>query len=191
MTAPLNGYTVVDLSSGIAGGYATKILADGGADVIKVESPEGDPLRRWSASGAAIPDGHDGALFTFLAGGKRSVVADDPATVEPLIAGAILVNALGDMGGLGMQKVRHLARLPVELVLFVTDILDAVADDPVHTTHVFVEFGLVGQAHLAADHHPVRRGKGFASDTRIRLLGQESIEDGIGNTVADLVRVPL
>ena len=29
MTAPLNGYTVVDLSSGIAGGYATKILADG------------------------------------------------------------------------------------------------------------------------------------------------------------------
>ncbi|MCB0929608.1 MAG: CoA transferase [Mycobacterium sp.] len=88
MTAPLNGYTVVDLSSGIAGGYATKILADGGADVIKVESPEGDPLRRWSASGAAIPDGHDGALFTFLAGGKRSVVADDPATVEPLIAGA-------------------------------------------------------------------------------------------------------
>ncbi len=70
------GYTVVDLSTGIAGAYCTKLLADGGADVIKVESPEGDPLRSWSASGATIPAGGDGALFSFLAGAKRSVVAD-------------------------------------------------------------------------------------------------------------------
>lgn len=67
---PLSGYTVVDLSSGIAGAYCTKILSDGGARVVKVESPEGDPLRRWSASGA-----EGGALFSFLAGGKHSVVA--------------------------------------------------------------------------------------------------------------------
>ena len=80
-TPPLSGFVVVDLSSGIAGAYATKLLADGGADVVKVEPPEGDPLRRWSASGAAIPDGEDGALFAHLAASKRSVVADpdDPA----------------------------------------------------------------------------------------------------------------
>ncbi len=82
MNPPLTGYTVVDLSSGIAGGYATKILADGGADVIKVEAPEGDPLRGWSASGTA-----PGALFAFLAGGKRSVIADRQL-LDRLLAGA-------------------------------------------------------------------------------------------------------
>ncbi|MBU9766004.1 CoA transferase [Mycobacterium sp. TNTM28] len=79
MTAPLDGYTVIDLSSGIAGAYATRLLADGGADVIKVEAPEGDPLRRWSASGADIGTDADGALFAFLAGGKRSVALDPGA----------------------------------------------------------------------------------------------------------------
>jgi crotonobetainyl-CoA:carnitine CoA-transferase CaiB-like acyl-CoA transferase len=88
---PLNGYTVVDLCSGIAGAYCTKLLADGGARVIKVESPQGDPLRRWSASGAAIENGGDGALFGFLAGSKHSVVADpeaDAAFVDDLLAAA-------------------------------------------------------------------------------------------------------
>ncbi|MGV0745977.1 CaiB/BaiF CoA transferase family protein [Mycolicibacterium sp. XJ870] len=82
MSSPLTGYSVVDLTSGIAGAYATRILSDGGADVVKVEAPEGDPLRLWSASGAAIPpDGH-GALFSFLAGAKRSVVIDPAAPVD-------------------------------------------------------------------------------------------------------------
>ncbi|OBI83517.1 CoA transferase [Mycobacterium sp. E740] len=72
----LDEYTVVDLSSGIAGAYCTKLLADGGATVVKVESPEGDSLRRWSASGAAIESGGDGALFSFLACSKHSVVVD-------------------------------------------------------------------------------------------------------------------
>jgi crotonobetainyl-CoA:carnitine CoA-transferase CaiB-like acyl-CoA transferase len=73
---PLAGLRVVDLSSWIGGAYCTKLLADGGAEVIKVESPEGDPLRRWSASGAPIPTESDGALFNFLHASKRSVVVD-------------------------------------------------------------------------------------------------------------------
>ncbi|BBY14899.1 CaiB/BaiF CoA transferase family protein [Mycolicibacterium litorale] len=88
---PLDGFRVVDLSTGIAGAYCTKLFADGGAEVVKVESPEGDPLRGWSASGADT--GGDGALFSYLACSKRSVVADpadssDSAFVDDLLASA-------------------------------------------------------------------------------------------------------
>ena len=95
-TAPLSGLRVVDLSSWIAGAYCTKLLADGGADVVKVEDPGGDPLRRWSASGAVIAPGGDGALFNFLGASKESVVVDvnggDPGgPMERLLAAADLV----------------------------------------------------------------------------------------------------
>lgn len=88
---PLDGFRVVDLSTGIAGAYCTKLLVDGGAEVVKVEPPAGDPLRRWSASGADT--GGDGALFSYLACSKHSVVADpaessDIAFVEDLLASA-------------------------------------------------------------------------------------------------------
>src|SRR5690242_1314740 len=88
---PLSGYHVVDLSSGIGGAYCTKLLADGGAEVVKLEPPQGDPLRRWSASGADIGESADGALFSYLACSTHSVVADpegDTEFVDALLAGA-------------------------------------------------------------------------------------------------------
>lgn len=90
--APLSGMRIVELSTGIAGAYCTKLLVDGGAEVVKVEPPQGDPLRRWSASGADTGD--EGALFAFLSGGKHSVVADigagvaDSAFVDDLLSAA-------------------------------------------------------------------------------------------------------
>jgi crotonobetainyl-CoA:carnitine CoA-transferase CaiB-like acyl-CoA transferase len=86
--AALSGFRVVDLSTWIAGGYCTKLLADGGAEVVKVESGDGDPLRRWSASGADIPPGRNGALFNFLHAGKdhRTVAPDEVETVHDLLA---------------------------------------------------------------------------------------------------------
>ena len=80
-TPPLEGLRTVDLSDGVAGAYCTKILADGGADVVKVESPEGDSLRRW-AIGARLPAGVDGPLFEFLACSKRSVVSDPECAAD-------------------------------------------------------------------------------------------------------------
>jgi crotonobetainyl-CoA:carnitine CoA-transferase CaiB-like acyl-CoA transferase len=64
--------------------------------VIKVESPDGDPLRRWSASGAAVPPDADGALFNFLNASKQSIVvqsdcADDLASLHRLLESADVV----------------------------------------------------------------------------------------------------
>ncbi|HVB93382.1 MAG TPA: CoA transferase [Acidimicrobiales bacterium] len=70
----LENVRVVDLTTDIAGPYCTKVLADAGADVVKVEAAEGDPLRRWGS----------GALFEFLNTSKRSVHGN----VNHLIAAA-------------------------------------------------------------------------------------------------------
>ena len=111
--APLNGYEVVDLSTGIAGAYCTKLLADGGADVIKVEAPEGDPLRRWSASGADIPPGDDGALFSYLACSKHSVVADPDTDVD--FVNALLADADAVVWSRGSTVAEHSAFAPAEI----------------------------------------------------------------------------
>jgi len=63
VAGPLDGLRVLDLSSGPAGGLATMMLADFGADVIKVEPPEGDPQR-------ALPNS------PMWLRGKRSAVLD-------------------------------------------------------------------------------------------------------------------
>ncbi len=76
MTAPdgpLAGLLVADFSRVLAGPYATMLLADLGADVIKVESPAGDDTRRWTP-----PVTSDGVSTYYLAinRNKRSVALD-------------------------------------------------------------------------------------------------------------------
>jgi crotonobetainyl-CoA:carnitine CoA-transferase CaiB-like acyl-CoA transferase len=87
---PLAGIRVVDLSSGLAGAYCAKLLADGGAEVVKVEEPDGDALRRVVECGAALPPGADGALFRFLCASSDSVVGD-VAFARALVARADVV----------------------------------------------------------------------------------------------------
>jgi len=69
---PLAGITVVELGSFIAGPFAGQLLGDYGADVIKIEAPDGgDPMRTWGIT----HDGH-GLWWPTIARNKRSVVAD-------------------------------------------------------------------------------------------------------------------
>ena len=67
---PLDGLVVIDLSQIYNGPYATFLIATGGATVIKIEPPGGEPLRqRGAVGGAALP-------FAMLNGCKKSVVLD-------------------------------------------------------------------------------------------------------------------
>src|SRR6266568_3898072 len=70
---PLSGLVVADFSRVLAGPYCTMLLADLGADVIKVESPAGDDTRRWTP-----PETSDGVSTYYLAinRNKRSVALD-------------------------------------------------------------------------------------------------------------------
>ena len=77
MTRPLEGIKVVELARILAGPWAGQVLADLGAEVVKVESPEGDDTRRWGPPFVENPDGTwDAAYFHATNRGKRSVVAD-------------------------------------------------------------------------------------------------------------------
>ncbi|NUR99760.1 MAG: CoA transferase [Kribbellaceae bacterium] len=77
VTGPLSGLLVADFSRILAGPYATMLLADLGADVVKVEAPAGDDTRSWQ------PPVRDGISTYYLAvnRNKRSIALDlkDPA----------------------------------------------------------------------------------------------------------------
>lgn len=106
--APLAGIRVIELARVLAGPWAGQMLADLGADVIKVENPEGgDDTRHW---GPPFVEGSDGenlsaAYYHSANRGKRSIVADlrsdeGQALVRRLVATADVVIENFKLGGL-------------------------------------------------------------------------------------------
>ena len=76
MTTPLAGVRVLELARILAGPWAGQTLADLGADVIKVEAPEGDDTRRWGPPFVDHAGDRSAAYFHSCNRGKKSVIAD-------------------------------------------------------------------------------------------------------------------
>lgn len=89
---PLDGLRVLEFGHVAAGPFAAMVLADLGADVVKIEPPAGDHMRRWPPF-AELSDGSEFSLnFASVNRGKRSICADlkDPAEADRVrsLAGA-------------------------------------------------------------------------------------------------------
>jgi len=76
MPGPLDDVTILDLTHYIAGPYATKLLADYGADVIKIERPGGDPARRLGPFAGNEQHPEKSGTFFYFNTNKRSLVLD-------------------------------------------------------------------------------------------------------------------
>ncbi len=86
---PLAGIRVVDLTAMVFGPYATQIMADMGADVIKIEPPAGDATRYINAG----PTPELGGVFTNVNRGKRSLVLDLRQEADKTVLRALIATA--------------------------------------------------------------------------------------------------
>ena len=131
---------------------------------------------------------------------QRGGVVAGVAEHEPLVAGAeegeVLggrvaarleggVHALGDVRGLGADGDLHAAGVRVEALLggVVADLADHVAHDRRHVA-------VPGGAHLARHVHEARGDHGLDRHARTGVLGEQVVEDRVGDLVADLVGMP-
>ncbi|MFD1694811.1 CaiB/BaiF CoA transferase family protein [Roseibium aestuarii] len=107
MSAPLHGVKVIELARILAGPWIGQTLADLGADVIKVESPDGDDTRGWGPPFLETEDGSkgDAAYFHSCNRGKRSITVDfrteeGQEIVRRLVADADVLIENFKLGGL-------------------------------------------------------------------------------------------
>jgi len=134
---PLAGVRVLDLARVLAGPFAAMLLADLGAEVIKVERPgTGDDTRSWGPPFAGPEDGRQSTYFLSVNRGKRSVTVDlkDPAErgfVEELIRWAdVLVENFrpGVMDRLGLSDERMAELNPALVRLSISGFGDTCPD---------------------------------------------------------------
>ena len=92
MPAPYSGLRVVD-TTGLAGAYASRLIAGLGAEVIRLEPPEGSPLRRLAPFSSDIEPPENSLWWSYLAMGTQSVVLEpgDKKSLAKLLADADVI----------------------------------------------------------------------------------------------------
>ena len=84
---------VVEIASGVAVAYATQLLWQLGAEVIRIEAPEGDAVRHAGPFRDDRPDLDGGGLHRYLNGGKRSVALDLGTEEGAALAGRLIASS--------------------------------------------------------------------------------------------------
>ena len=105
MTAPLTGLKVVELARILAGPWAGQTLSDLGAEVVKVESPQGDDTRAWGPPFVTRDDDISASYFHSTNRGKASVIVDfstpeGQAQIRELVESADILIENFKLGGL-------------------------------------------------------------------------------------------
>lgn len=85
-SGPLAGVRVLECGDALAIAYAGRQLTDLGADVVKIEPVQGDPLRALGPFVGGFPDRDMSGPFGYFHAGKRSVVADGDPAADPVVA---------------------------------------------------------------------------------------------------------
>jgi crotonobetainyl-CoA:carnitine CoA-transferase CaiB-like acyl-CoA transferase len=153
--APFADWRVLELSNGIAVSYCGKMFADAGADVVKIESAQGDSIRGRSAGGPP------GALFGYLAAGKKSVTNSGEAEIAGLLAGAdIVITDLTDGWTLD------------EITAHTGDSAVVVAVTPFGTTGPYVDDRVVANEFILQALCGSTAGRGWPEDEPVQAGGQ-------------------
>lgn len=122
---PLHDLRVVEISDRIAGSYCGKLLADAGALVRKIEPPQGDWLRNYSATRSAVPDGKGSPFFAYLNAGKRSLTCRPGSArffAELAAADVVVITAGRERAAaLGVDPQLLLAAAPAAVIVTISD----------------------------------------------------------------------
>ncbi len=172
-TGPLVGYRVLDFSRAIAGAYTTRLLADMGARIIKIEPPEaGDSLRYLNLDDPRIANAMEptfSPMFIHCNAGKESVCVDfkKPESIELLKALAARVDVVVEnftphvlpSYGLGYE---HLKAIRPDLILCSITGFGQTGPLAEHVSNDAVGQAMSGMASLTVDDrgYPVEAGNG-------------------------------
>lgn len=174
------GIRILEVGGGIAADYATKLFADYGAEVIKVEPPAGDPVRRMVPFINQVPDENGSAVFLHTNTSKKSVVLDldeqsardtllKLAATADVVVESLKPGALAAMG-LGFDDL-----LKVQPKLVMTSITPFGQDGPYaqYEGSELIYYGMGGPM----------AGNGDENDVPVKLGGYMSVYQ-TGNTAA-------